>query len=180
MKIPTKLGTFSITADDKKITMTSKASITPEALAAFNARLQEFLDESSKEEVEEKVEKGNKEVTWSKQDLWEYTVAQDDDEDYSESGYICCIRDKKAYIGRYSHCSCYGTWTSLTNHNTGQPTWSWIGTIPELKKLVKGKKDPCLPIRDADPSDYDYNHLMNLYKDLTEYFAKEKNDRFTS
>lgn len=98
-------------------------------------------------------------------------IAQDDDCDYSESGWVAVVQGKYAGLARYSHCSCYGTWTSITDH-TGA-LWLWQGTVTQLVKLAKNKKDPAIPKRDANPHDYDYNHLIKVYKQIGEWTEKQ-------
>lgn len=110
-----------------------------------------------------------KELIWEEgSDKYFDIIAQDDDCDYSESGYVIIydVVEKKYAIGRYSHCSCYGTWSALGD-------WSWIGSKRQLIKMAKNKLDPDMPERKADPADYDYDHLEEVYKQVLKYF-KEK------
>ena len=92
-------------------------------------------------------------------------VAQDDDyegiEHCSESGYVV-VKDNTTNeyaIGRYSHCSCYGTWSAMG-------CWSWVGTREELLKMATNRLDPDMPEREADPEDYDYDHLVSVYQQV--------------
>lgn len=99
---------------------------------------------------------------------WEkYVIAQDDDNDYGESGYVVCVKDNDARIGHYGHCSCYGTW------DDGVLTWLWEGSLSELYKMALNQIDPVYPGRKSDPEDSDYDHLMAVYSQTLKYF-KEK------
>lgn len=117
----------------------------------------------------------------SRDDLQNLTIAQDDDSDYEESGYIAVYDGKKCALARYGHCSCYGTWTALaggtySNPGNGAITWDWIGTKRQLLKMAKEKLDPHAPFgtRKADEKDYDYDHLMNVYQQILEWHEKTK------
>jgi hypothetical protein len=111
----------------------------------------------------------------SRDDLINLTIAQDDDNDYSESGYIAVWDGKRAALARYSHCSCYGTWTALSDTKTGV-TWDWLGSKRQLLKMAREKLDPHAPFgtRKADEKDYDYDHLMNVYQQILEWHEKTK------
>ena len=88
-------------------------------------------------------------------------IAQHDDNDYEESGYVVVhdlVTDEYA-LGNYAHCSCYGTWEALSG-------WNWIGTKKDLIKLAKNRLDPDMPEREANPEDYDYDHLVEVYKQV--------------
>ena len=91
-------------------------------------------------------------------DLYPYVIAQDDDCDYSESGYVAVVKDGQAALGSYSHCSCYGTWETVG--------WDWEGTVAELVDLARRKADPIMPTREADAGDHDYDHLMRVYEQI--------------
>lgn len=111
----------------------------------------------------------------SRDDLQKLTIAQDDDCDYSESGYVVVTDGKSAGIAHYSHCSCFGTWTSLTERD-GAIHWVWQGSLRTLKKLAVQELDPHNSIgsRKADPKDYDYDHLMNVYQQVRKWFEDRK------
>lgn len=109
-------------------------------------------------------------------------IAQDDDEDYEESGYVVCIRYGLAFLGSYGHCSCYDTWSSMTGGGISDyrepddyytPGWAWVGTIPELLTLARGKLDPVAVGRVASPEDRDYDHLMKVYEQVLQWAARE-------
>ena len=117
----------------------------------------------------------------SRDDLQNLTIAQDDDNDYQESGYIAVYDGKRCALARYSHCSCFGTWTALgggdySNPGNGAITWDWLGTKRQLLKLAREKLDPHAPFgtRKADEKDYDYDHLMNVYQQILEWHEKTK------
>jgi hypothetical protein len=113
-------------------------------------------------------------------DLQNITIAQDDDNDYEESGYIAVYDGKRCALARYSHCSCYGTWTALNGGDyskTGNGiTWDWFGSKRQLLKMAREKLDPHAPFgtRKADEKDYDYDHLMNVYQQILEWHEKTK------
>lgn len=102
------------------------------------------------------------------EDFVSHVIAQDDDQDYSESGYVAVRKDDWAAIAKYSHCSCYGTWDSLTDR-TGKPAWDWEGTPGELVGMAIRMADPCMPDRVADEKDYDYDHLVKVYQQVLDW-----------
>lgn len=117
----------------------------------------------------------------SRDDLQNLTIAQDDDNDYQESGYIAVYDGKRCALARYSHCSCYGTWTALGGGDYSKPgngsiTWDWFGTKRQLLKMAREKLDPHAPFgtRKAEEKDYDYDHLMNVYQQILEWHEKTK------
>lgn len=99
-------------------------------------------------------------------------IAQDDDNDYQESGYVVVRIGDWCAIARYSHCSCYGTWAAITggcisdSEGPNHPAWDWQGTYAELLDMAKRKADPSLPEREASPEDYDYDHLCAVYSQI--------------
>jgi hypothetical protein len=95
-------------------------------------------------------------------------IAQDDDNDYSESGWVAIYDPdkKKCAISRYSHCSCYGTWEAIKG-------WDWEGTPKKLLKLAKKELDPNMPERKISPEDYDYDHLMNVYQGIINWYNEK-------
>jgi len=106
-------------------------------------------------------------------------IAQDDDCDYDESGWVAVVQGRYAGLAKYGHCSCYGTWTSVTGgnlrcsgNNSGTVRWDWQGTVAQLVKLAKAKGDPHLKGRTADPKDYDYDHLMQVYTQVLSWNKK--------
>lgn len=113
----------------------------------------------------------------SREDLINLAIAQDDDNDYSESGYIVVTDGKEAAIAHYSHCSCYGTWTSLSDRGAIQ--WDWKGSLRQLKKLAVNGLDlhDSFGNRKADEKDYDYDHLMNVYQQVIKWFEDRKKKR---
>lgn len=112
------------------------------------------------------------------------TIAQHDDQDYSESGYAMVKVDEDHFcLFRYSHCSCYETWEALSGYSdyeaydetvevqNRQVTPDWEGTTEEMLALVNGNFDPAMPSRVANPDDYDYDHLMEVYKQIKEKYV---------
>lgn len=95
-----------------------------------------------------------------------YIIAQDDDNDYSESGYVVLDRDGECLIGSYSHCSCYGTW----DNDQLSGTWVWMGNREELIDMAKRGVDPVMPTRLANSKDYDYDHLMSVYQQVLVHY----------
>ena len=97
-------------------------------------------------------------------------IAQHDDCDYSESGYVVFYYDDldRALIYGYGHCSCFSTATAIADANF---TPSWIGTKHKLLKLAKNKLDFSLEGRPANSEDFDYDHLMNVYDQVLKYFV---------
>ncbi len=116
----------------------------------------------------------------SREDLEKITIAQDDDNDYEESGYIAVYDGKRCAIARYGHCSCYGTFTALSNQDRSKSgngiIWDWIGTKRQLLNMAWKKLDPHSPFgnRKADEKDNDYDHLMNVYQQILEWNKKIK------
>jgi hypothetical protein len=111
----------------------------------------------------------------SYEEFLEIIIAQDDDNDYDESGYVVVYNGEVAAIARYGHCSCYGTHEALQGRN-GKITWDWTGSIEELLKMARYKLDPhySLGTRKAKPDDYDYDHLMACYKQTLEWNKKRQ------
>lgn len=99
-------------------------------------------------------------------------IAQDDDEDYSESGYVVVRIGDWCAIARYGHCSCFGTWASITgggisdSEGDTDPQWDWQGTHAQLLDMARRTADPSMPERAADPEDSDYDHLQKVYQQV--------------
>lgn len=108
----------------------------------------------------------------------ECVIAQDDDNDYSESGWVAVVDGDWAALTKYGHCSCYDTWASITNggisddEGPDEPKWDWQGTVSELIGMATFKADPGFKGRIADPEDYDYDHLMKVYEQVLEWYGK--------
>lgn len=96
----------------------------------------------------------------------DYVIAQDDDNDYSESGYFIVKVNDNYGLYRYSHCSCFGTWEAFSNNNL---SFTWVGTKEDLLYIAKNNMDPSMPDRKADPEDYDYDHLSVVYAEVIKY-----------
>ena len=95
-------------------------------------------------------------------EFYKYVIGQDDDGDYEESGYVVVVVGDDAAIAAYSHCSCYDTLDSITRG--GIEEWDWVGSVAELRLMLKYKLDPNHKDRVADPSDNDYDHLVKAYE----------------
>ncbi len=105
------------------------------------------------------------------QEFQQYIIAQDDDDcGYSESGFVVAVKDGVAAISHYSHCSCYGTVSCLGGLNLSSD-WDWSGTEEQLQQMAAEIRDPNMPERSADPSDYDYDHLMRVYDDVLAHYG---------
>jgi len=102
-------------------------------------------------------------------DFYAHVIGQKDCCDYEESGYVAVFKNGVAAITRYSHCSCYGTWTDLLDkaHN---PRLDWCGTIDELVEMAKRTADIIITEREADTSDYDYEHLVDVYDQVIKWY----------
>lgn len=104
----------------------------------------------------------------NRQEFTKSIIAQDDDEDYQESGYVVCRQGNDCGIARYSHCSCYGTWTSLADN---PPFFVWEGSYADLLDLAMRGADPSMPLRQASSKDCDYDRLMAVYKQILDSIA---------
>lgn len=114
-------------------------------------------------------------ITKGQQELFNRSIiAQHDDQDYEESGYVAVVVGNWAALSMYNHCSCYGTWESLTGECHNDPHWDWTGTVDEMIALAKAKRDPFMPDREANKDDYEYDHLIEVYKQIVEW---DKNGR---
>jgi len=105
-------------------------------------------------------------------------IAQDDDEDYEESGWVAWVIGETAYLGSYSHCSCYGTFEVICDDyanatSEGTPRYDWSGTVAELVAMAERKADPNMPERMSDPKDCDYDHLMKVYEQVIAWHAMQ-------
>lgn len=110
----------------------------------------------------------------TQEDFYKFVVGQDDDDDYEESGYVAVVKDDEAAISRYGHCSCYGTWTSLCNGGVNdshqeRPEFQWTGTVHELLFMACFGSDVSMPDRKATEDDYDFDHLVGVYKQVIQW-----------
>jgi hypothetical protein len=119
-------------------------------------------------------------ITKGQRDLFEKSIiAQHDDEDYSESGFVAVRVGDWCALAAYSHCSCYGTWASITgggisdDEGPNDPDWTWEGTWEQLKNLAVRTADPAIPGRTAQPDDSDYDHLCEVYKQILSLSVNE-------
>ncbi len=107
-------------------------------------------------------------------------IAQDDDEDYSESGWVAGVLDGVAFLANYSHCSCYGTFEALCgggvsdSFSDGDITVNWEGTVADLVAMAERKADPAMPERTITAEDYDGDHLLAVYAEVLEWWAKKQ------
>jgi len=106
----------------------------------------------------------------NREDFEKHIIGKDDCCDYSESGYVAVYKNGEAALTRYSHCSCYGTWTDIMNTD-GVNRFDWCGTIEELVDMANRIADPAIPERNAITDDYDYEHLVNTYKQILEWYS---------
>lgn len=96
-------------------------------------------------------------------------IGQDDDYDYSESGYVVVVDGDWGAIANYGHCSCYGTWAAITGggisdtQGPDEPHWDWTGTVEQLRVMVTEVRDPRHPERFASEDDCDFDHLKAAY-----------------
>lgn len=108
----------------------------------------------------------------SRDDFSKSIVAQKDDEDYSESGYVAFIFEGVAYLASYSHCSCFGTYDALCGGvegdyiENGELNVEWSGSIKQLLKLAENDADPTFPDRKNSNDDHDVCHLRDVYEQL--------------
>jgi len=91
-------------------------------------------------------------------------IAQDDSGGYDPGGYVAGIFNGVAFLSRFDHCSCYGTWTALQGKNG--ICLDWVGKPSELIEMAERIADPAIPERAADPQDYDYRYLVDVYKQI--------------
>ena len=103
---------------------------------------------------------------WTPEEFYKSIVAQDDDEDWSEFGWVACVDGDQAGFAAYGHCSCYGTFDALFGHDrpsSMKTPWAWEGSVGELVDMARRRADPHLPSRVSGPDDCNYDHLMNVY-----------------
>ena len=103
----------------------------------------------------------------SYQEFEKYIIAQKDDEDYSEAGFVAVVRGDEAALSAYSHCSCNGTWEALNDH--GKINWDWSGTPDQLVAMAEFGGDPSFPGRKAVFTDYDFRWLDDVYRQIIEW-----------
>lgn len=108
-----------------------------------------------------------------------HVVAQADDDDYQESGYVVVeLEDGRYALTNYSHCSCYATWTAICDGDWGNsgdayPTFLWVGSRDALIGMAQTCSDPAMSDRHADEEDSDYQHLVSVYKQVLKHFGEE-------
>lgn len=135
----------------------------------------DYLSDHGQEELSEQVRRGNLLLLISKgyKSLFDRSIiAQDDDNDYDEAGWVCVRIGDWCALARYSHCSCYDTWASITgggisdSEGPNDPAWDWQGAYKDLLVMATERRDPTIPDRIADPQDHDYDHLMKVYEQV--------------
>ncbi len=85
---------------------------------------------------------------------------------YESGGWVALLKDGKAVLSAFSHCSCYGTWEGMHDDR------DWEGTPRELLAMAVAVRDPTMPERFAAEDDYDYPQLKQAYDEVVEYFRK--------
>lgn len=114
-------------------------------------------------------------------DFRDHIIAQHDDEDWRESGWVIVVKGDEAAIAHYGHCSCYDTWDDLVESNDHHTTnelprmrWDWTGSVAELRTIVFNDRDPFMPERTANPEDNGYDHLAACYQQAIQWFLKKE------
>lgn len=111
-------------------------------------------------------------------------VAQDDDDDYEEIGYVVCVVERQglriALLAKYGHNSVHDTWSDLCQDFDGDylndkpddvvchPRWIWIGSVEEFLGLARNDADPTIPTRKNADEDYQVDHLRAVYRQVQE------------
>lgn len=115
-------------------------------------------------------------ITKGQRELFQRSiVAQHDDQDYQESGYVAVVVGQWAALTKYGHCSCYDTWADITgggisdDEGPNDPRWDWTGTPDELVAIAKAGEDHCLKGRPIDVQDYDFDHLAEVHRQIIEW-----------
>jgi hypothetical protein len=83
---------------------------------------------------------------------------------YQDSGWIAVLDNGVVGMAAFSHCSCYGTFDALAGG------FDWEGTPQEAVAMAHRRADPTMPGREANPKDYDYPQLEEMYRGIIEYF----------
>lgn len=110
----------------------------------------------------------------TKESFREHIIAQHDDEDYDEGGYVAVVAGKDAALAQYHHCSCFGTTSDLWDDGKARMKWTWVGTVKEMVAMAEVKRDPAMPDRVANPEDSDYDHLMEVYAQVLKWAQGRK------
>lgn len=105
-------------------------------------------------------------------------VAQDDDNDYQESGWVVCKvrRGETDYglVGVYGHCSCYDTWVDLCGGGISdyygddevmEPQFAWIGSWEAVEWMARYGIDP-KSLRPIDDNTYNRDHLESCWRQI--------------
>lgn len=99
----------------------------------------------------------------------DHIVAQHDDEDWQESGYVITLVDGVFSLFHYSHCSCYGTVSVIMDGNIGTPLWT--GDKDAMIELASGRGDPIVAGRTISEDDCDYGHLVVVYAQILQKYG---------
>lgn len=89
---------------------------------------------------------------------------------YENSGYLVFREGNNAYITRFSHCSCNGTWDGgwgsdheyLEGHD-------WAGAVDELIQLARAKEDLGLKGKPLDIDEYGAREVLKMYELILEW-----------
>ena len=117
-------------------------------------------------------------MRFTREKFKEAIFAQADSGDYDCSGYVVCLVGDVYALAKFGHCSCYDTFedladTSYSDDNAEYDlSFDWTGTEAELRDMAQRKADPTMPGRSADPKDYDYEHLTDVYATVLEILGK--------
>lgn len=87
---------------------------------------------------------------------------------YENSGYVLCREGDTFVLFDFSHCSCYGTYEGIDNR--------WEGTLEQLINMAERIADIDIPERSADPKDYDYQCLCNVYEWVLKNLKPKESD----
>lgn len=113
-------------------------------------------------------------------------IAQKDDDDYEESGYVVLNIDNTIYLFDYSHCSCYSTFEVITDFNDQSyndegdkeanidimPLFE--GSIEDFKAMAIHKSDLHMPERKSHLDDCDYEKLHSVYTQFLKWLEVEE------
>ena len=102
------------------------------------------------------------------------TIARSDNSDpYGMIGYLCIEKDGLFGLGRISHCSCYGTIDGFERNSDGHIIMDWEGDLSSLREMLSKEYDPAMPDRVMSPYDYDYDHVTEVYRQITEWINSQ-------
>jgi len=117
-----------------------------------------------------------------KKSFRESVILAEDSGGWDPSGWILGLIGDEYYFTYFSHCSCYGTWTSL-----GGPEWmdydddneytlsvNWRGSKKEFDHIAKNYLDiGMLPSeRRISEDDYDHEYIKRIYDQWNDKFGE--------